>query len=206
MGLVDGLNHLGLTYSKNQLVNLQTILDEHLKWNKVFNLSAHRDKKSVLIYQILDSLTPHDFIREGKLLDIGSGPGFPGLPLALFFPDTHVTIVDSNDKKLTFARHIRALCKVGNLTIVHKRIEELSTIHQFDQIISRAFTHLSGIIDYSAALLKPEGEILAMKGAKAVNEIIDAQSNHGNFMIWLYKLPHIIDEQRMLVVVKQRLE
>ena len=206
MHLVDGLNHLGLAYSKNQLVCLQTILHEHLKWNKVYNISAHRDERSVLIYQILDSLTPHDFIRQGRLLDVGSGPGFPGLPLALFFPNTHVTIVDSNDKKLAFSRHIKALCNIDNLQIVHKRIEELPTTQQFDQIISRAFTHLNGMIESTLAFLKPDGEILAMKGAQAESEIVDAQSTHGNCMIRLHKLPHIVDEQRMLVVVKQRLE
>ncbi|MAW25469.1 MAG: 16S rRNA (guanine(527)-N(7))-methyltransferase RsmG, partial [Gammaproteobacteria bacterium] len=131
MRLVDGLNYLELAYSKNQLICLKTILHEHLKWNKVYNISAHRDEKNVLIYQILDSLTPHDFIRDGRLLDVGTGPGFPGLPLALFFPNTHVTVVDSNDKKLAFSRHIKALCNIGNLQIVHKRIEELPTTQQF---------------------------------------------------------------------------
>ena len=85
MDLADSLNGIGLSCSDNQLANLQTILEQHLKWNRVFNISAHRDEESVLIYQILDSLTPYQFIREGLLLDIGTGPGFLGYRLLYFF-------------------------------------------------------------------------------------------------------------------------
>ena len=204
MDLADSLNGIGLSCSDNQLASLQTILEQHLKWNRVFNISAYRDEESVLIYQILDSLTPHQFIREGLLLDIGTGPGFPGLPLAIFFPDTQFTLVDSNDKKLAFAKYIKSLCDLKNLTTVNKRVQDLSTKKQFDQIISRAFTNLSGMITCSLPMLKPDGEILAMKGAKAESEIVDAESIHSNCMIRLHKLPHIVDEQRMLAVVKQR--
>ena len=86
--------------SDNQLASLQTILEQHLKWNRV--LIVPRDEESVLIYQILDSLTLHQFIREGLLLDIGTGPGFP-VTACYIFPDTHFTLVDPNDKKLGFA-------------------------------------------------------------------------------------------------------
>ena len=109
MDLRADLEKLQIVPDKRQLNGLETILREHLKWNQVSNLSAHRTQKNVWIYQILDSLSPHQFIKSGNLLDIGTGPGFPGLPLALMCPDTHVTLLDSNEKKLAFAKYVQSI-------------------------------------------------------------------------------------------------
>ena len=124
MRLLADLKKLRIAPDERQINGLKAILKQHLEWNQVFNLSAHRTEKNVWIYQILDSLTPHKFIKDGHLLDIGTGPGFPGLPLALMYPNTHVTLLDSNEKKLAFARNIQSICELDNVTIVQKRIEQ----------------------------------------------------------------------------------
>ena len=146
----------------------------------------------------------HQFIKTGNLLDIGTGPGFPGLPLALMCPDTHVTLLDSNRKKLAFARHVQSLCELDNVTVIHGRVEAFQPEIKFDQIISRAFTHLNGMIHCSLDLLSPNGEILAMKGARANSEILEAEAEFEGCSMTLHKLPHVVDEQRMLVLVRQR--
>ena len=204
MRLLADLKKLRIAPNERQMKGLQLILKQHLEWNQVFNLSAHRTEKSVWIYQIIDSLSPHQFIKDGHLLDIGTGPGFPGLPLALMYPDTHVTLLDSNEKKLAFARNIQSMCDLENVTIVHKRIEEYQINIRFDQIISRAFTRLNGIIRCSLNLLSRDGEILAMKGAQIDNEILEAEAEFERCSMTSHKLPHVVDERRMLVLVKQR--
>ena len=204
MRLLVDLKKLRIAPDERQINGLKAILKQHLEWNQVFNLSAHRTEKNVWIYQILDSLTPHKFIKDGHLLDIGTGPGFPGLPLALMYPNTHVTLLDSNEKKLAFARNIQSICELDNVTIVQKRIEQYQIDTKFDQIISRAFTRLNGIIRCSLRLLSKDGEILAMKGAQIDNEILEAEAEFERCSMTSHKLPHVVDEQRMLVLVKQR--
>ena len=204
MDLLADFEQLKIIPDERQTEGLEIILREHLKWNQIYNISAHRTAKKVWIYQILDSLSPYQFIKTGNLLDIGTGAGFPGLPLALMCPDTHITLLDSNEKKLAFARHVQSICKLDNVTVIHKRIEEFQSQTKFDQIISRAFTHLNGMIHCSLNLLSFNGEILAMKGARADSEILEAEAEFKRCSVTLHKLPHVVDEQRRLVLVRQR--
>ena len=206
MQLTSGLDILDLDLTNQQIDALKIILIEHIKWNQVFNLSAHRTEYDVVVYQILDSLSIYPFISSGTLLDIGTGPGFPGLPLAVIFPETQITLLDSNDKKLAFARHIRSLCRLDNVRIVHQRIETVQDDQRFDQIISRAFRQLNGIIECSLRLLSPKGELLAMKGARAESEVAAAQMTYSNCHISVHQLPHVVEEQRTVALVKQGLE
>lgn len=196
---------LGLSVSKNQWSALQFVLDEHVKWNKVYNLSAHRTFDDVWTYQLVDSLSVHQYIKRGSLLDVGTGPGFPGLPLAIIKPETTVTLLDSNDKKLAFARHIIHRLQLKNASTSHCRIEDLSSAEGFDQIISRAFTDLSGMITCAAPLLTSKGVLLAMKGSRAEEEMTEATQQHPEFTMTKIALPHLVKEQRVLVQVSRDL-
>lgn len=203
MNITSSLNNINIYPTKQQLWSCDKLIEEHLKWNKIFNLSAHRCFNDVLNNQLLDSLSISKFIRSGRLLDIGTGPGFPGLPLAVFHPNTQFTLLDANDKKLAFARQMKSLLNLKNVDIVHKRIEKLSVDSLFNQIISRAFTDLNGMIQCSLPRLHPDGEILAMKGLRAKIEIADAKITHNSCTIRLEKLSNVVNKERSLAIVKQ---
>ena len=203
MRIQNNLNTLGLSLSTEQCDQLSWLVDTHLKWNQTFNISAYRDETAVVRYQIMDSLSVHPWIGSGSLLDVGTGPGFPGLPLAICNPSLPVTLLDSNDKKLAFARHVAAVLQLKNVRILHRRIEDVPTTTQFEQIISRAFTDLSGMISKTLPLLADLGQILAMKGARVEAEVADAAQTHPNCCIEVHQVPHVVDEHRVLAVIKR---
>lgn len=203
MEVLSALQQININPTIEQLTYCNKLIDEHLKWNTVFNLSGHRSFFDVLHYQIVDSLNVSNFIRKGRLLDIGTGAGFPGLPLAIFHPKTHFILLDSNAKKLAFAHQIKAIFKLKNVTIIHDRIESLAPDMEFDQIISRAFTNLNGIINLSLSRLSPDGEILAMKGVQVTDELKYAQLHHKECNFWIKELPEIVNKKRMLAIVRQ---
>ncbi len=156
------------------------------KWNTAYNLTAVKEPEAMLKRHILDSLTVHSFVEGEHCLDIGTGAGLPGMILALAQPEKHWTLLDSNQKKIRFLRHVVADLKINNVELVHGRIEAFKPANDFDTIICRAFAPLVRMLEQTQHLLTTENQLLAMKG-KQVDTEIDELGNH-EFLIKLNDL------------------
>ena len=168
------------------------------KWNRVYNLTAVHDLAQMATRHILDSLAVIPWLKGNLLLDVGSGAGLPGIPLALYNPDNHVFLIDSNGKKIRFLQEVKRLLSLKNLEIIHSRVESYQSLQKFDSIISRAFGNLTRFVDYTMQLIKTDGIWLAMKGQPPLIEcsLIDRPIE-----IIDYKVPGLI-QQRCLVIMR----
>lgn len=142
---------------------------ELLKWNKAFNLTAITDPHEVVTHHLLDSLSIHPFLTGERILDVGTGAGFPGVPLAIANPDKQFLLVDSNHKKLRFIRQASGLLGLNNVAVEHSRIESLDA-GIFDHVTSRAFASLSDFVTLAGQHCSAQGRLLAMKGRDPTDE------------------------------------
>lgn len=167
----------GLSLSQEDLSRFDIYLSELKSWNERFNLTAIKDDQGIVIKHFLDSLTPLKFIKPGSaLLDIGSGAGFPGIPLKIVEPSLKVTLIDSVNKKVTFMKHIISELGLADIEAVHIRAEDLAKTRKgcFDVVISRALASLSDFIRLGEPLLAQGGVLIAMKGKNADDEVEEA--------------------------------
>src|SRR5690606_21119460 len=133
------------------------------KWNKVYNLTSVRDPQSMLTRHILDSLSLIPYLDCKSLLDVGSGAGLPGIPIAICFPQMAVTLLDSNIKKTRFLQQVKAELKLNNVTVVHGRVEQIS-LPKVEVVTARAFATIAEIIDLAARHCDDAGSLVLMKG------------------------------------------
>jgi 16S rRNA (guanine527-N7)-methyltransferase len=166
-----GLAELSLDFSDLQKNNLLSYLTLLGKWNKTYNLTAIHEPERMLTHHILDSLALLPYINNGALLDVGSGGGFPGIPLAIARPDIAVTVLDASQKKCGFMQQAAIELRLTNVSVVHSRVEAFQSAEKFMQIVSRAFSELSEFVRLSGHLLAPGGHWLAMKGVHPVAEM-----------------------------------
>ena len=169
--LVGGLAQMELELGKAQQERLLAYLQLLHKWNRAFNLTAVRDPALAVSRHLLDSLSILPLVQGPRVLDLGSGAGLPGVPLAIARPDWRVTLLDAKGKKTRFLGQVRLELGLENLEVVHARVEEHSPDELFQTIVSRAFAALPTMVDLSRHLLAPEGRWVAMKGRIPRQEI-----------------------------------
>jgi 16S rRNA (guanine527-N7)-methyltransferase len=169
--LAAGLAELGLAVPPETQQRLLAYLDLIVKWNRIHNLTAIRDLPTMVSAHLLDSLAVATQVSAKTLLDIGSGAGLPGIPLALVSPVAEVTVLDSNQKKATFLQQAKIELALKNLTVVCARAEAWPVTAQFDLVISRAFADLSEFVGMALRFCRPGGTLVAMKGVWPHDEI-----------------------------------
>ncbi len=169
--LAEGIEDLQLTASSEQQKKLLTLLEQLVKWNKSYNLTAIKDPIEGLTLHLLDSLAVVPFIQQQTILDVGTGAGFPGLPLAIMLPQVQFCLLDSNSKKIRFIRQQIHLLELDNVEVIHSRVEHPRERH-FAGIISRAFASINDMLKMTEHLLQQNGRWLLMKGQYSELEIL----------------------------------
>jgi len=169
--LAAGVAALGLDLPPNGETRLLAYLALLDKWNRVYNLTAVREPERMVSHHLLDSLAAVPHFSGPTVLDVGSGGGLPGIPLAIARPDLQVTLIDSVAKKTAFLLQAKAELGLANLTVATGRVEDFRPDTGFDSITSRAFSDLKEFVTLTRPLLKPGGRWLAMKGLYPNEEI-----------------------------------
>ena len=169
--LQRGLIALGMTLQREVQQRLLDYIALIEKWNRVYNLTAIRDPEKMVSHHLLDSLAVAPHVHAEQLLDVGSGAGLPGIPLALANSAMRVTLLDSSHKKCAFLNQAVIELELKNVEVCNERIETWRTDRKFDLIISRAFTDVAEFVRMTEHLLAPGGVFAAMKGLHPYEEI-----------------------------------
>ena len=174
------------------------------RWNRTYNLTAIRDPREMVTRHLLDSLAMHPFVVDGTLADLGTGPGLPGIPLALARPGLQVTLVESNGKKARFLREAVRVLGLANARVAESRAEALQEPAAHDAITARALDSLAGIIKVGGHLLKPGGRLLAMKGIRPDEEIAALPAGWTVSQVQVLVVPGLVGERHLVVVERDR--
>jgi 16S rRNA (guanine527-N7)-methyltransferase len=195
--LLRGMQQLKLDFAPDQLLQYLALLH---KWNQAYNLTAIRDLHSMVTLHLLDSLAILPMIHGTRILDVGTGAGLPGVPLALANPALHVVLLDSNGKKIRFLQEVKRALALDNIEVIQTRVERYHPTSSFDTVTSRAFSNLKQMLDCTEHLIAPDGIWLAMKGRHPEAEL--ACMNRA-YRIESYTVDGI-DGERCCVIVENK--
>jgi 16S rRNA (guanine527-N7)-methyltransferase len=174
--LNSGVAELGISLSEQQQRLLLQYLELLVKWNRAYNLTAIREPAKMVSRHLLDSLAIAKHLRGQRVLDVGTGAGLPGIPLAIVFPDREFHLLDSNGKKTRFLFQVKTDLGLDNISVHNARVESFTPIEQFDVVLSRAFASLLDMVSGCRHLLCGGGHFLAMKGNYPEQELLAIES------------------------------
>lgn len=200
--LAEGLRTLGIDLSAEVQAKLLAYAAFLEKWNRTYSLTALRDPALAVSHHLLDSLAIVPYVGEGSLLDVGSGGGQPGIPLAIVKPELAVTLLDSNSKKTAFLQQAAIELGLKNVQVVTARVEAYQPAAPFVAITSRAFAELADFVGLTRHLLAPGGEWLAMKGQRPEAEMNKLPAGVSVTAIHRLDVPGV-DGERHLVVMRE---
>jgi 16S rRNA (guanine527-N7)-methyltransferase len=178
--------------------SLLRLVDELEAGNLQFNLTAIRDRPGMLRKHVLDSLSLQPYLRGSRVADIGTGAGFPGLPLAIVNPQRHFALVEATGKKARFVEQTVRRLGVDNVQVVHARAETYRPFELFDTVVARALSSLTGFAAYAGHLCAPGGRLLAMKGKRPDEEISALPKSFRVLAVHRLKVPGLDDERHLV--------
>lgn len=198
--LESGLEELGIPLGREAMTRLLEYLALLEKWNRVYNLTAIRDIEKMVGGHLLDCLALVPHISDGRVLDVGSGAGLPGIPLAVAKPGIHVSLLDSSHKKAAFLKQAVAELRLKNAEVVCERVESWHPAEKFDWIVSRALAELAEFVALTEHLLAPGGVLAAMKGVHPFEEIERLPPNFRVSQVLRLAVPGLESERHLVLI------
>lgn len=196
--LQSGARALGLELDAGQIAMLLTLVDELERANAEFNLTAIRDRPAMLSKHVLDSLSAQPYLRGVEIADVGTGAGFPGLPLAIVNPTRRFTLIEATGKKARFVEQTAQRLGLKNVAVKNERAERLRATGPFESIVSRALGSLADFAGHAGHLCAPDGRLLAMKGRRPDAEIAAVPASFRVLAVHRLQLPGLDDERHLV--------
>ncbi|UGS42817.1 16S rRNA (guanine(527)-N(7))-methyltransferase RsmG [Pseudocitrobacter corydidari] len=194
------LDEAGISLTDHQKHQLVAYVDMLNKWNKAYNLTSVRDPNEMLIRHILDSIVVAPHLQGQRFIDVGTGPGLPGIPLSIVRPESHFTLLDSLGKRVRFLRQVQHELKLENIAPVQSRVEEFPAEPPFDGVISRAFASLTDMVTWCKHLPAENGRFYALKGQRPDDEISQLPTEFSVENIVELRVPHLEGERHLVII------
>ncbi|QSW35485.1 16S rRNA (guanine(527)-N(7))-methyltransferase RsmG [Leclercia pneumoniae] len=194
------LDEAGISLTDHQKNQLVAYVDMLNKWNKAYNLTSVRDPNEMLVRHILDSIVVAPHLEGARFIDVGTGPGLPGIPLSIVRPECQFTLLDSLGKRVRFLKQVQHELKLENITPVQSRVEEFPAEPPFDGVISRAFASLNDMVSWCHHLPGEQGRFYALKGVMPEEEIALLPPKYAVEKSVKLKVPQLTGERHLVII------